>query len=230
MLYLTMSQVDFLAAPVMAKQTQFRYKSKRFVIGELLPGNARAVATAACRRYLDEGTFCLIVVAADQLGLCFEYEGAVDVAVSVATPTAVPTPELTLEDRCELALAEHIGPIAKVVCKRAFSEYPEYSDTQMVDYLAAQIGNEEAAAAFKQSVAGAAPPVTTPAAVSTPEFLLEDRCELKLSEHIGPIAKVVCKRAFSEHPEYSDAQMIDYLAAQIDDKEAAATFKQRLGS
>lgn len=150
MLYLTMSQVNFLTAPVMAERTQFRYKSKQFVISKLFPGDARTAATATCRRYLDEGTFCLIVAAADRLGLCFEYKGAAAEVVPVAAPTSAPTSQLPLKERCELALAEHIGPVAKVVCKRAFIEHLEHSDAQMIDHLAAQIGNEEAAAAFKQ--------------------------------------------------------------------------------
>lgn len=149
MLYLSASDVDMLAPPV-REQTRLRYKNQNFVVGEVLPGNARKAAIAACRRYLDAGTFCLILSAAEHLGLCF-------VSSAVGSPAAAPAPpvrsDLSDEEfasRCILALAEHVGPIAEIVYEQVLAADPSLSQTGIATALAAYIREPEAAARFKR--------------------------------------------------------------------------------
>lgn len=78
---------------------------------------------------------------------------ATDIASSL-TPTPPPptTSKLAPDfiERCQQELAEHIGPIAAIICKRTLAQNPNLSATQFIEALAQKIPNSKQALEFQQ--------------------------------------------------------------------------------
>ncbi len=149
-------------------------------------------------------------------------------------------PELL--QRLESALAEHIGPIAKVVVRNAAKKCA--SQAELLGVLAAEIEDDAARTSFEKGfveisrpqsspqprTAGhsqSAEPATVLAASRFPLELLE-RAERRLAEHIGAVAQVVVKRAAMKARDEAELYML--IAEQIDDKERRKAFIRKAAS
>ena len=53
---------------------------------------------------------------------------------------------------CQRELAEYIGPMASIICKRTITKNPELSPNEFVEVLATKIPNQKQAEAFQKSV------------------------------------------------------------------------------
>ncbi len=77
-------------------------------------------------------------------------------AMSATQPLAPTTPPTQSQldpgfiQRCQQELAEFIGPIASIICKRTLSQNSSVSATEFVEALAKQIPNQKEALKFKQ--------------------------------------------------------------------------------
>jgi len=150
--------------------------------------------------------------------------------------TAVPTFEPALLRKVEAELAQHLGPIAPVVVKKAAKK--SASQAELVQLVAAEITDAEARSAFEkkfleisrpQSQPRSGPRTTTDPATSlaASRFPLEvlERAEQRLAEHIGAVARVVVKRAAMKARD--EAELYFLLADEIEDKEEKKAFNRK---
>ncbi|MEW6491555.1 MAG: serine/threonine-protein kinase [Cyanobacteriota bacterium] len=74
--------------------------------------------------------------------------------ISSLAPTTPPPTESQLApdfiERCQQELAEYIGPIASIICKRTLAQNPNLSATQFIEALAQKISNSQQALEFQQ--------------------------------------------------------------------------------
>ena len=149
---------------------------------------------------------------------------------------AVPSFEPALLTKLEAALAQHLGPIAPVVVKKAAKKAG--SQAELVQLVAAEIGDGDARATFErkfleisrpQSQPRSGPhttsqPATSAAASRFPLEVLE-RAEQRLAEHIGAVARVVVKRAAMKARD--EAELYLLVADEIEDKDEKKAFTRK---
>jgi serine/threonine protein kinase len=152
-------------------------------------------------------------------------------------PIASPAPQATvafdptlLKD-LEAALAQHLGPIASVVVKKAAKKAA--TQAELIPLLAAEIGDPATRTAFERRFSDASRPASQPlsqgltnpptglAAARFPLPVL-DRAERRLAEHIGAVARVVVKRAAMKAKD--EAELYLLLADEIEDKDDKKAF------
>ena len=64
---------------------------------------------------------------------------------------------------------------------------------------------------------------------STPiETEFVNNCQILLSEYVGPIAQIICKKALAKKPNSTRAEFIEILAKKISDPQQGQKFKQQL--
>jgi len=149
---------------------------------------------------------------------------------------AVPAFEPALLRKLEAELAQHLGPIAPVVVKKAAKKAG--SQAELVQLVAAEIGDGDARTAFErkfleisrpQSQPRSGPhttsqPATSAAASRFPLEVLE-RAEQRLAEYIGAVARVVVKRAAMKARD--EAELYLLVADEIEDKEEKKAFTRK---
>jgi serine/threonine-protein kinase len=139
--------------------------------------------------------------------------------------------------RAESALAHHVGPLATVLVRRAARECDTWA--QLCARLAEHVADPAARNALlgrlqrdapavpgrshggtAASLPGTAATLALAPLVLRPEVL--DRIQLLLAQHLGPIAKVVVRKASADTP--SRAAFVDRLAEAVPD----GTARERL--
>lgn len=60
--------------------------------------------------------------------------------------------DLEFTNKCQELLAQYIGPIAQIVCKKTLAKKPNSTRKEFVDLLAKQISNSQQAREFKQRI------------------------------------------------------------------------------
>jgi len=116
--------------------------------------------------------------------------------------------------RVELLLTEQIGPIAKVLVRKVSNSTTDTN--QLIDKLAAEIGPEHREAfkiAVRQHLGQPGGAVFTGTAMLSPELL--EALTKQLVPHIGPIAKILIKKAAKTSS--SRAELCQTLSGHIDD-------------
>ena len=68
------------------------------------------------------------------------------------TPKASTPLDPKFVQRCQQELAEHIGPMASILCQRAMAQSSQLSESEFVEFLAQQVPDPQAAKAFRQSI------------------------------------------------------------------------------
>ncbi len=131
----------------------------------------------------------------------------------------------------EAVLAQHLGPIARVVVNKAKKKAA--TPAELIPLLAAEIGDPKTRAAFEKRFSDASRPASQPvsqgmtnpptelAAARFPLPILE-RAERRLAEHIGAVARVVVKRAAMKAKD--EAELYLLLADEIEDKDDKKAF------
>ena len=155
-----------------------------------------------------------------------------------ATVLAAPPPPVfdpALLKRLEVDLAQYLGPIAPLVVKNAAKK--AQTQAALVPLLAAEIGDDQARAAFEKRFAevsrpasqptsgpGTSRPTSVPTALAASRFPVEvlERAERRLAEHIGAVARVVVKRAAMNARD--EAELYLLLSDEIEDKAERKAF------
>jgi serine/threonine-protein kinase len=159
---------------------------------------------------------------------------------TVGAPSVLPAlagalPAATLAE-IEASLARAVGPLARQLVRRAAERAHTLEEFQAA--LAAQVPRGTERDAFLQRIrrldAGAAatiPPRTAgtgthgtrpPGTGVVFDPALLQRCEQQMSQHVGPLAKVLIRRAANDSGNL--AELVDKLAAQIDDDDERRAF------
>jgi serine/threonine protein kinase len=158
-------------------------------------------------------------------------------------PQATPQPpkavvfDPALIKNLETRLAQHLGPIAKVVVGNAAKKAK--TEAELVFLLAEEISEPAERAAFEkrfsevsrlasQPASGSSAPLTNPAtAAAASRFPLDilERAEHRLAEHIGAVARVVVKRAAMKARD--EAELYLLLAEEIEDKNERKAFMRQ---
>ncbi|MDH3452238.1 MAG: hypothetical protein OEN20_07430, partial [Gammaproteobacteria bacterium] len=157
--------------------------------------------------------------------------------VAVAPQTR--TPDVLLQ--VERALAEQVGPLAKVLVKKAHAKYPG-DDAFMQELVQSITGGKEQRAFLRKlkkfGLRSKQPgldvpsgPVTGPISGSGPAKFWDDeelaKLEDKLAEHVGPLAKVLVKKA--ARGAASREELHRTLAAEIDGEKQQRQFLRSVG-
>ena len=137
-----------------------------------------------------------------------------------------PVPADALESM-QRALAQHLGPIAATVVKRAAKKATSRAD--LVRALSAELP-EASRAAFEKRYLESSHPVSRPGAtepataLAASRFPLEvlARAENRLSEYLGPVARVVVKRAAMKARD--EAELYLLISDEIEDKAEKKAF------
>jgi serine/threonine-protein kinase len=152
------------------------------------------------------------------------------IAQPPAAKTALVFDPALLQD-LEAVLAQHLGPIAGVVVKKAAKKAA--TQAELIPLLAAEIGDATTRTAFEKRFSEASRPASQPlsqgmtnpptglAAARFPLPVLE-RAERRLAEHIGAVARVVVKRAAMKAKD--EAELYLLLADEIEDKDDRKAF------
>ena len=137
--------------------------------------------------------------------------------------------------RIEVELTKHLGPIAPVAVRSAAKK--ALSIAQLVEMVAGDIDDETVRTMFLKRFAHAdtSAPVSRPASrpnttSQVPTMLAEQRfnaaviskAEAALSRHLGPLARVVVKRAAMKARDESELYLL--IADEIEDKDERKTF------
>jgi len=148
--------------------------------------------------------------------------------------TTVLTFDPALLKKLESALAQHLGPVAPVVVKNAAKKAA--TQAALVHALAQEIGDPAAKTAFEKKFSEISRPASQPTsntrsnpatALAAARFPVEvlERAEKRLSEHLGPVARVVVKRAAMKARD--EAELYLLLADEIEDKEERKAFNRK---
>jgi len=151
--------------------------------------------------------------------------------VAPPPPPAAPAFDPALLKDLETALAQHLGPIASVVVKKAAKKAA--TQAELIPALAAEIGDPKTRAAFEKRFSDASRPTSQPVsdgmtnpptALAASRFPLPilERAERRLAEHIGAVARVVVKRAAMKAKD--EAELYLLLADEIEDKDDKKAF------
>jgi eukaryotic-like serine/threonine-protein kinase len=138
--------------------------------------------------------------------------------------------------RLEVALAQHAGPIAPVVVRNAARRAK--AQPELVQIVAAEIGDAKARAAFERAFSEDSRPATQPpsgprtqtdpsTAMAASRFPAEvlDKAERRLADHLGTVSRVLVKRAAMKAR--TEAELYLLLADEIEDKEEKKAFIRR---
>ena len=153
-------------------------------------------------------------------------------------PPAAPAPvhfDAKFLDQVERELAQHVGPIAPVMVKKAAKKAQD--PAQLVQILAADITHNGLRLKFERRFADASRPVSRsqPASVThgpggppsgapiSPEIL--SRVEAQLAQYLGPVAKVVVSRAARKARDVSELYLL--VADEIEDPAEKKAFIRR---
>ncbi len=167
-------------------------------------------------------------------------------SLSVRQPASGPAPETTLDPaaltRIEESLATAIGPMAKVIVRQTARATPRLED--LCASLAAQIEPGPARDAFlarclaaRRAASTPPPPTRTPPPASTPPTRVRSPqpatawdeaklqvLETELARQIGPLARVLVKRAAKSTP--TTAALLQELAENIPSEEGRKAFRE----
>ena len=159
-------------------------------------------------------------------------------ALPKAAPQTVLVFEPALLQKLETELAQHLGPIASVVVRKAAKKAP--GQPELVRLLAEEIGDDAARAKFEKKFLDVSRPVSQPlsspgasqlsnpaTALAASRFPMEvlERAERRLAEHIGAVARVVVKRAAMKARDESELYLL--IADEIEDKEQRKAFTRK---
>lgn len=72
------------------------------------------------------------------------------------------------------------------------------------------------------------PDLSTKAALASVNRIFINRCKTELAIHVGPMADFLTEQILKQSPQLSPQQLIDALALQIPDSEAALAFRKTL--
>ena len=136
--------------------------------------------------------------------------------------------------KVEVELTKHIGPIAPVVIRSAAKK--ALSISQLVEAVAKDIEDDALRGQFIKRFANAdsSTPVSQPSRPSAPsqiptalaaqrfEATVLSKAEAALSKHLGPLARVVVKRAAMKAGDESELYLL--IADEIEDKSERKTF------
>ncbi len=156
-----------------------------------------------------------------------------------SAPTTFPTAMVLDRDavkKLELELSQHIGPIAAVLVRKAAVIAP--SVAALARAVAGEIDDEAAKQAFLKHHARASSDHTSPSgAVSAPSNVATqlaeqrfgaavlDKAEKALAQHLGPLARVVVKRAAMKARDVPELYLI--IADEIEDREQRKAFVRK---
>ncbi len=136
--------------------------------------------------------------------------------------------------KVEVELTKHIGPIAPVAVRSAAKKASSIS--QLVEMLARDIEDDTVRTQFVRRFASAdsSTPVSQPSRSAAPsqiatmlavqrfEAAVLSKAEAALSRHLGPLARVVVKRAAMKARDESELYLL--IADEIEDKSERKTF------
>jgi serine/threonine protein kinase len=138
--------------------------------------------------------------------------------------------------KIEVELTKHIGPIAPVAVRTAAKK--SLSISQLVEMVGKDIDDDKERAMFlrKFSSSDSSRPVSQPAssptqtvatalAVARFDAAVLSKAEAALSQHLGPLARVVVKRAAMKARDVSELYLI--IADEIEDKEERKAFVRK---
>jgi len=142
------------------------------------------------------------------------------------------SPRLTIAPeqlkQLEETLANYIGPIAPVVLQKVMSrsQHRQALIDQLDNWIDAVHKSE-----FQQSAT-----LILQSAESTPKKMPHHcideawlhRCQLELSQAVGPIAPLLIDQILQANPEISQVQLIEILSSRIDCAEAALVFQRQM--
>ena len=78
-----------------------------------------------------------------------------------------------------------------------------------------------------QSVPSSANAEKSPSSSDLSQDFIE-RCQRKLAESIGPIARIVCQQTQAQRPDWTRVAFVEALSVRIQDPQAIAAFKRDL--
>ncbi len=135
------------------------YQGKTLVGGPVFPLTDIQAAQSYCKIFSSQQAekICLIVEDKNFLRIWTETEETADSDndllssknqnVSERTPI-----DIEFTNNCQKLLAQYIGPIAQIVCKKTLAKKPNLTRKKFVDLLAKQISNSQQAREFKQRI------------------------------------------------------------------------------
>jgi serine/threonine protein kinase len=157
----------------------------------------------------------------------------------LAPPPPAPEPVLfdaNFLDQVERELAQHVGPIAPVMVKKAAKKAQD--PAELVQLIAADITHNGLRLKFERRFADASGPASRPqpttgtasgrsGAPSGPRFSAEilNRVAWHLSQYLGPVAQVVVKRAALKARDESELYLM--VADEIEDPAEKKAFIRR---
>lgn len=225
---------DLLLATALAKKPERRFHSAAAFREAVLSAFARPVSNA-----ISEET----VISQVTRPMVGSEAVAPRTAPGATAPNTAPPPttaapsnwDASLLTQVETQLARYMGPVAKVMVRRAARDSTEL--TQLVETLAAELPTAGERQAFSNAVLGRGTVAVTGVAARTtaagsatavpavtPDYA--ERAAKLLTTHLGPIARVVVKRASAQARDRGSFDAA--LAASLDDEAARAAFMQAL--
>ncbi len=135
------------------------YQGKTLVGGPVFPLTDIQAAQSYCKIFSSQQAekICLIVEDKNFFRIWTETEETADSDndllssknqnVSERTPI-----DIEFTNNCQKLLAQYIGPIAQIVCKKTLAKKPNLTRKKFVDLLAKQISNSQQAREFKQRI------------------------------------------------------------------------------
>ncbi len=227
---------DLLLATALAKKPERRFHSAAAFREAVLSAFARPVSNA-----ISEETVISQVtrpMVGSEVVSARTASGATVPSTAPPPTTAAPSQwDASLLTQVETQLARYMGPVAKVMVRRAARDSTELA--QLVETLAAELPTASDRQAFSGAVLGrgtvaatgvAARTTGTPAGAATalpavtPEYA--ERATKLLTTHLGPIARVVVKRAGAQARDRGSFDAL--LAASVEDESSRAAFMQAL--
>jgi serine/threonine protein kinase len=147
--------------------------------------------------------------------------------------------DAALIKKLETRLAQHLGPIAKLIVGNAARKAK--TEAELISLLAAEISEAAERAAFEKRFSEVSRPSSQPATGSSvltnpatgaaaSRFPLDvlEHAERKLAEHIGAVARVVVKRTAMKARD--EAELYLLLAEEIEDKDDRKAFIRQTAS
>ena len=154
---------------------------------------------------------------------------------------------------CQQSLSHYVGVVATCILEDTIDDHPDISQEQLIEALAAEIPDRQQAAEFKKSVATKLDTHFMPRTSRESVERIESRvfepleasgefersqldstvlnlCQQTLSRYIGMMAKCILEDTIEDHPDISQEQLIEALAAEIPNLQQAAEFKKRVAT
>jgi serine/threonine protein kinase len=163
--------------------------------------------------------------------------GELEPATQKTTPQAQTHFEAAFLQELEVTLAQHIGPVAPAVVRNAAKK--AQSQGELVQMLAADITHDGTRQTFERRFADASRPAASPLAsipttrtgpsanAAAQRFSAEvlERAERRLAHYIGPVARVVVRRAAAKARDESELYLL--LGDEIEDATEKKAFVRR---